>query len=307
VHGYEPIGDRPSDYAVPATFRFVDAHVHLFDHSAPGLSWGFHDPGWEHPRLKGAWRLDRPAFSVPQFRSLVAGLGVDKMVHVQAADPGCGPVAETAWLQGLADRYSWPNAIVGPCPLASDSAPSDLAAQSAHANWRGVRDTGDPAAIGTDDWNRGFAALVGLGGSVDLMINREQFDQAHAVAARHPESTVVLEHAGAPVISKLDSYFEDWRLSLARLATADNVVCKISALSSMALPAFFTESIRRWVMTCLDLFGTDRCFFATNWPMDALFTTYPRLLSSFRTLVEELTPAEQAAVFATNAERVYRI
>ena len=37
--------------------------------------------------------------------------------------------------------------------------------------------------------------------------------------------------------------------------------------------------------------------------MDAMFTTYPRLLASFRTLVEELTPAEQDAVFATNAER----
>jgi len=109
------------------------------------------------------------------------------------------------------------------------------------------------------------------------------------------------------VVSKLDSYFEEWKSALARIATAENVVVKISALSSAAVPSFFTASIRRWVLTCLEHFGTERAMFASNWPMDNLFTTYPRLLASFRTLTEELTPAESDAVFAANAERVYRI
>ena len=139
MHAYEPPTGRPEDYVVPRGFRFVDPHVHLFDHAAPGLTWGFHDPGWEHPRLKGAWRLDEDRWSVPQFRSLVDGLGVVKMVHIQAAEAACGPVAETAWLQGLTDRYGWPNAIVGPCDLAESAASDTLAQQSAYPAWRGVR------------------------------------------------------------------------------------------------------------------------------------------------------------------------
>ena len=307
MEDYEPIGDRPADYAVPRDFRFVDAHVHLFDHARPELAWSFHDPGWEHPRLKGAWRLDAPAFSVPELVTLAAGLGVDKVVHVQVADASCGPVAETAWLQSLADRYGWPNGIVAPCALAAPSAADDIAHQVAYANFRGVRDTGDPDLIGTPEWNRGFAALAGLGASCDLMITLAHYDQALRVARSHPEATIVLEHAGLPVVSKLDSYFEEWKGALARIAAAENIVVKISALSSGAVPNFFTASIRRWVLTCFEHFGTGRALFASNWPMDNLFTTYPRLLASFRKLTEQLTPAERGAVFATNAERVYRI
>lgn len=307
MHGYEPPPELPGDYAVPAGFRFVDAHVHLFDHSVPGLSWPFEDPGWEHPRLKGAWRLDQPRFSVPEYRAEAAPLGVDKMVHIQAASLECGPVAETAWLQSLHDRYGWPNAIVGPCDLAAPSAPDTIARQAEFGAFRGVRDAADGAAIGTPAWERGFEALVARGGSCDLMIPVDHFAAALGVARRHPDAVVVIEHAGLPVVSKLDSYFAAWSAGLAELATADNVVCKISALSSAALPNFFTASLRRWADRCLELFGPQRCMFASNWPIDKLFVTYPRLLSAFRQVAADLTPSEQEAMFATTAERVYRI
>jgi predicted TIM-barrel fold metal-dependent hydrolase len=306
VHEYDPPADRPSDFAVGPDFRFVDAHVHLWDHARRELSWTLHDPGWEHPRLKGAWRLDRPAFSVPQYRSEVSGLGVVKMVHIQAAAAGCGG-AETAWLQELADVHGWPNAIVGPCDLAADDAGAAISEQLGYANFRGVRDTSDSSLIGSAGWLRGFRSLVEHGGVCDVMVSLDHFDQVLAAARRHPEATVVLEHAGLPVVSRLDAYFEQWRATLTRLATAPNVVCKISALSSGAVPNFFTDSIRRWVLTCIDVFGPDRCMFASNWPVDKLFVTYARLLAAFRQIVEDLTPGEQQALFGLTAERVYRI
>jgi predicted TIM-barrel fold metal-dependent hydrolase len=307
VHEYEPPPARPDDFAVPGGFRFVDPHIHLFDHAEPALSWGFHNPGWEHPRLKGSWRLDGDRWSVPQLRTLVSGLGVVKVVHVQAANAACGPVAETAWLQQLTDRYGWPNAIVGPCDLTATSAPDTLGRQAAYPAWRGVRDLADPSAIGSDEWLRGYGELLAQGGTCDLMVSHEYFDQVHRVAERFPDVPLVLEHAGLPVVSRLDSYFAQWRAALARLASAPNVVIKISALSSGAVPMFFTDSIRHWVRECIELFGPQRCMFASNWPIDNLFTTYPRLLATFRTIVEDLTDDQQDAVFAGTAERVYRI
>ena len=307
MHEYEPPPDRPSDFSIPSTFRFVDAHVHLFDHSVEGITWIFHDRGWEHPRLKGAWRLDSDRFSVPQFRTEVTGLGVTKMVHIQAASPECGPVAETAWLQHMADRYGWPNAIIGPCDLADGSAPGAVAQQSAYANFRGVRDTGEGSRIGSAQWVRGYEALIAHGATCDLMITLEDFDKALDVARRYPNATLIIEHAGLPVVSRLDAYYDAWRSALSRLAPAANVVCKISALSSGAVPNFFTDSVRRWVLTCIELFGPERCMFASNWPIDKLLVTYARLLAVFRRIAEELSPGEQEAVFATTAERVYRI
>lgn len=308
MHGYEPPPSDPAHLAVPSGFRFVDAHVHLFDHAAPGLSWGFHDPnGYDHPRLKGAWRLDDEAFSVPQYRAETAGMGVEKLVHVQAADHELPPAAETAWLQSLADRYGMPNAIVGPCALAADDAAERIDAQAGFANFRGVRDLSDPAWIGSPGWERGYRALLAAGGTCDLMITKDHFALALDVARSHPDTVLVLEHCGLPVVSKLDAYQAAWREELARLAAAPNVVVKLSALSSAALPNFFTASITPWIRQCIELFGPERCMFASNFPIDRLFVTYSHLLHAFRTAVADLSSAEQSQLFAGTAERVYRI
>ena len=288
-------------------FRFVDAHVHLFDHAVEGLAWGFHDPDWEHPRLKGAFRLDGPKYSVPQYRTEVRPYGVVKMVHVQAVKLDRDRAAETAWLQSVADVQGWPNAIIGPAVLADESAPSDVERQAVFANFRGVRDNSDPARIDTKDFDRGVDALAAVNAICEFMITLDDYDAAIAVARRHPDVTFVLEHAGLPVVSRTDAYFATWTEAVRRVAEVDNVVCKISALSSAAPATFFVDAIRRWVFGCVDAFGVERCYFASNWPIDKLFVTYGQLLGAFLQIVEECTPSEQEALFATNAERVYRI
>ena len=288
-------------------FRFVDTHVHLFDHSVDGLAWEFHDTDWEHPRLKGAFRLDEPKYAVPQFRTEVRPHGVVKMVHIQAVKMDRDRAAETAWLQSVADQQGWPNALIGPAVLADESAPSDVERQAVFANFRGVRERGDPASIDTKEFDRGVDALAAANAICEFMITLDDYDAAIAVMRRHPDVTFVLEHAGLPVVSRTDAYFATWSDAVRRVAAVDNVVCKISALSSGAPATFFVESIRRWVLGCIDAFGVERCMFASNWPIDKLFVTYGQLIGAFTKIVEECTPAEQEALFATNAERVYRI
>jgi predicted TIM-barrel fold metal-dependent hydrolase len=301
----DPVGMTPQ-FSLPP-FRFVDTHVHLFDHGVDGLAWGFHDPDWEHPRLKGAFRLDAPKYSVPQYRTEVRDHGVVKMVHVQAVKLDRDRVAETSWLQGLADVHGWPNAIVGPAVLADPSAPWDVERQAEYANFRGVRDTGDPARIDTPEFDKGVDALAAVSAVCEVMITLDDYDAAIAVARRHPDVTFVLEHAGLPVVSRLDGYFARWRQAAERVAELDNFVCKISALSSGAPATFFVDGIRRWVLGCIECFGLERCMFASNWPIDKLFVTYEQLLAAFKEIVEDCSPSEQEALFATNAERVYRI
>jgi predicted TIM-barrel fold metal-dependent hydrolase len=308
MHGYEPPPADPVHYAVPHGFRFVDAHVHLFDHVAPGLSWSaFRRGGFDHPRLKGAWRLDDDAFSVPQYRSETAGFAVDKLVHVQAADHDLPAGVESAWLQSLADRHGWPSAILAPAQLTADDIEARIATEAKHDRFRGVRDLSDPAAIGSDAWERGYRALLGAGGTCDLMITHEHFGSTLDVARRHPDDVIILEHCGLPVVSKLDAYQAAWREDLTRLATAPNVVIKLSALSSAAPANFFTATVSDWIRECIDIFGPERCMFASNFPIDRLFVTYAHLLYAFRRSVEDFTTAEQEAMFATTAERVYRI
>lgn len=47
--------------------------------------------------------------------------------------------------------------------------------------------------------------------------------------------------------------------------------------------------------------------FATNWPVDSLFSTYGDVVSAYRTILSEFSVDEQAAMLAGNAERILRI
>ena len=71
----------------------------------------------------------------------------------------------------------------------------------------------------------------------------------------------------------------------------------------------WAESIRPWVVQCVEAFGPDRVMFGTNWPVDILFSTYLRQIDAYRVILatEGLSRADQEKLLYRNAERFYRI
>jgi predicted TIM-barrel fold metal-dependent hydrolase len=64
---------------------------------------------------------------------------------------------------------------------------------------------------------------------------------------------------------------------------------------------------RAIVLTTIELFGPDRCLFASNFPVDGLCATFDTIYSGFRTIVGELSSDEQRKLFHDNAVRIYGI
>ena len=90
------------------------------------------------------------------------------------------------------------------------------------------------------------------------------------------------------------------------LAGAENVVVKISGLG-MGDPRWTVDSIRPWVLSCIEAFGVERSFFGTNWPVDRLFSSYPDVVSAYAEIIGGFAPHEQEAMFSRNAERIFQI
>ena len=69
------------------------------------------------------------------------------------------------------------------------------------------------------------------------------------------------------------------------------------------------ESIRPWVLHCIQAFGVDRAMFGTNWPVDILYSTYLRQIDAYRTILstEGFSRADQEKLLYRNAEKFYRI
>lgn len=284
--------------------QFVDAHVHFWDHSVPGLRWPYLDPGFEHPRLREMHRLDAPAFTDHQLVRQAGPYMPQRVVHVQSCTED-RPGQETSWLQSIADERRAVDAIVARARLAEPDLGQVLQANCAPLV-RGVRDMSSPAHIGSDEFTRGFDQIVAMDLSLEVLAPYPTFAHVRTLADRHPHAAIVLGHAGQPEQRDL-AYFAAWSHALEQLQDCDNVVVKVSALASGADPRWSIDSIRPWAERCIEVFGPNRAMFGSNWPVDRLYGTYRRLIEAYRAIAAQYTADEQRMLFVGTATRTYEL
>ena len=89
-------------------------------------------------------------------------------------------------------------------------------------------------------------------------------------------------------------------------AAEPNTTVKISALGTND-HHWTVDSIRRIVLDTIDVFGPSRCMFASNFPVDGLYSTLGTLFAAFDGITAGLGHGERADLFAGTARRFYRI
>jgi predicted TIM-barrel fold metal-dependent hydrolase len=297
--------------------QVVDAHMHLWDLDQ------IHYP-WLTPPLPvgitGDVRSIAKTYLLDDYLRDAHGEGtkvkVAKVVHVEAGADPADSLKETRWLQSVAEQRGFPHALVAHAELNNPNVEALLAEHASHRNVRGIRQIvnwhADPKKtytprdlLGDADWQKGFALLRKYNLSFDLQIYPLQMPAAAQLASRHPDTLMILNHTGMPV-DKDAAGLQAWRSGMQALAQQPNVVVKISGLAMLDWQ-WTTESLRPFVMQTLDIFGTERCLFASNFPVDRLFGSFTRQYAAYQSLTASLSPNERAKLFATNAERVYRI
>jgi predicted TIM-barrel fold metal-dependent hydrolase len=289
-----------------AELAFVDTHVHFWDLNHPDTTYAWLTPDFVHPILGDIDAIKFPLYDGAAYRAEIEGANVTKAVHVQAALGSEDPVDETIWLQQQFESSGFPHGIVADANL---SAPDVERTLERHAEasplLRGIRDFGEGDYLVSEDFARGYAKLGEHGLVCDLDCFWENMGKARDLAQRHPQTVMVLDHAGFP-LERTDEYFESWKRGISTLAEADSAVVKISGLA-MGDNDWTVDSIRPWVMHCIEAFGVERSFFGTNWPVDKLYSPYAQVVDAYAEIVADFSHDEQVALFSGNAERVYRI
>ena len=62
-----------------------------------------------------------------------------------------------------------------------------------------------------------------------------------------------------------------------------------------------------FIREAIDMFGVDRCMFASDTPTDKLFAPIDRYLEAYHAIVADLPEADRRALFGGNANRLYRL
>lgn len=285
---------------------FVDAHIHFYDAAAPGLQWAWREPGYRFRKWEASDVFAAPAYLPADFEAEAAPSGVEVIgaVHVHSVDPADDPVAETAWLETVADAWGKPLAIVGSCLLGEPDAVEVIRGHAAHPRFRGVRDPGSPRVLDLDAIGPAMDVLAELGSTVELRRHHDSFKILDDIAARWPEVTVVLSHACLP-LERTPPEFAAWSKAMRRLRQRPNVMCKISAVAGGSDPDWTVGSIKPWILTCIDAFGAERTMLGSNFPVERVHAELPRLLDAYRQSLAELPAASRRAVWATTAQRLY--
>ncbi len=222
-----------------------------------------------------------------------------------------------------------------------DRAKAVLEAQieTGKGRFRGIRNISawhpDPAARGSlsnpphdlllqPDFRKGFAHLAPLGLTFDAYMYHSQLSDLRDLARAFPTTSIVIDHSGGmlgigPYKGKRKEAFADWRKGMAAVAENENTFVKIGGLGLRAyglavheerLPPTSEMLAGLWrdtIEACIELFGTRRCMFESNFPVDKGSCGYTAMWNAYKRVTASYSAAERTDLFRDTATRFYKL
>lgn len=271
----------------------IDSHQHFWTYDPAGYPWIEPESVLARDRLPG------------DLAPLLATCGIERTVAVQASQT----IAETRWLLGLAEAHDFIGGVVGWVDLCA----SDVEAQLdsiACDELVGIRhvlqDESDDSFALRPDFQAGVSQLARRGLVYDILIYERQLDAAIGLVEKFPDQAFVVDHIAKPKIRAGE--IEPWATKLRKLASFDNVCCKLSGMITEADWSLWTrEDLAPYVDVTLEAFGPERLMFGSDWPVCTLAGEYPRVFETACAFLEPLSDAQREGVLGGVAARVYGV
>jgi L-fuconolactonase len=271
--------------------RTIDVQVHAYERNHPGRPWlaTLHGPA-EVTGDDMVVAMDGVGVDGALLVSPFAMYGYDASyaIEVHAAHPGrfglIKPVDPTD--PGVGDK------------IADWKATDGAVAVRLMLN-RGSDDPADPGI------NRVLAAASRHSLPVNLLC-WGRLDQVRLLAARNPDTTLVIDHLGLqqpfepPVPAEP---FADLP-KLLTLAACDNIVVKISGACTLSHEPFPYPDMWDPLFRIFDAFGFNRCMWGTDWTRAVALLTYKQGVDAFL-VADRLSDSDRAVLMGATVTRVY--
>lgn len=271
----------------------IDAQVHAYERNHPGRPW--------HAVLHGP-----PGVTGDDMVAAMDAVGVD------------GALLVSPW---TLYRYDASYAIAvrkahpGRFALIKPVDPADPAVADTIADWKATEGTvairimlvqGVSEDAADPGINRVLAAATRHSLPVNLLC-WGRLDQVKQLAARNPNTTLVIDHLGLQQPFEPPpppEPFADLPKVLA-LAAHDNVVIKITGACTLSHQPFPYSDIWDPVGRIFDAFGFDRCMWGTDWTRAVALLTYKEGVEPFR-VADRLSASDRAALMGGSLTKIYK-
>ena len=294
--------------------RIIDAHQHFWDLDANYLPWLADKPmNFRYGDYGALKRNYMPA----HYRRDAEGYQLVGSVFIETEWNPEDPIGEVTWVKDLRGREGLPSVMVAQAWLNREDAEQVLRALGQVPFARGIRHKpkaatrpeevveGAPGSMGDPAFRRGFAMLAPNGLSFDLQTPWWHLAEAAELATAFPQTQIIINHTGLPS-DRSETGLAGWRTAMRLAAQCPNIAVKISGLGQKGQP--WTLNANSPIITeTIEIFGVERCMFASNFPVDSLVASFATIFEGFRQSVADLPAADQEALFCGNAARFYRI
>jgi predicted TIM-barrel fold metal-dependent hydrolase len=181
-----------------------------------------------------------------------------------------------------------------------------------------------PNLLSDNKFREGIAQLHKYNLSFEDSLYFHQLPGLVDLARIFPETPIILNHIGVPLgvgpyAGKREQVFQEWKQGIATLATCPNVVVKLGGMGmprtgfgwhDMPKPpgsGTLAKDMVPYFMWCIEKFGTKRCMFESNFPVDRISYSYTVIWNAFKIIAKDFSPTERADLFHDTAARVYRL
>ena len=276
----------------------VDAHHHFWDPSRADYPW-----------MTDELAAIRRPFGPDDLSPLLAATGVDRTVLVQTR----ASEDETREFLETAARTPFVAGVVGWGDLTDPGVGDSIerlrdgpGGRRLVAIRHQVHDEPDPDWLGRADVRRGIAAVGRAGLAYDLLVRPRELPAALDAVQALREVRFVIDHIAKPPIASGE--LEPWADLIRSFGDQPHVWCKVSGMVTEAdWPGWQPDDLRPYVRHVLDVFGSNRLLFGSDWPVCLVVASYQQVFDAARAAFDGLSAAELGAVFGGNAIEVYRL
>ena len=293
----------------------IDAHHHFWDLSMRRHPWLA--PDAMIPFRYGDYSSIKRNFMPDDYRALTGPHQVVATVTMEGEWDEDHLVEESDWMTRVAEQHGAPAAHVARAYLHRADAADVLAAHASFPIVRGIRhkpaaapspdriEHAAPASMSDPAWRRGYGELAKNGLHFELQAPWWHADELLDLIAAYPETPVVINHTFLPA-DRSPEGLHGWRAAMKRAASAPQTTLKLSGIG-LTGRAWSLDDNRAIIRDSIEIFGTDRCMFASNFPVDGLCGSFETIYAGYKQATADLPLADRLKLFHDNAVRVYRL
>lgn len=273
----------------------IDSHQHFWKYNPVQHSW-----------IDNEMAAIRRDYMPEDFQKIIQENNIEGCIAIQADQT----LKETDFLLELASKYSFIKGVIGWVDFRAKTIDEKLEYYSKFPKIKGFRHVvqgeSDPNFLLRSKFLEGIAKLEVYGFVYEILVYPPQLGSVLEFIKKFPNIKFIINHVAKPYIK--DGFFDGWAVLMTEIAKYPNVYCKLSGMNTEAdYKAWTLEQLVPYMEHVLNIFGTDRVIYGSDWPVCLVAGSYKETLEIVTNFIVSLSPTEQLAIIRENAIKFYNL